>query len=650
MALLPQKNNMDKKISLAAAAFFIGLTCALAQPATELSSYKSKYPGEPLVTISSERSISIKLDKGDLLIESQDYEERMLLDNKGNMYTKDQVEYSGFTPLLDISAKTLVPEDKKYRTIEVDKFSTNDVMDGSIFHDDTKEKTFYYPGLTEGAKTVLSYSKQINEPHFLPGFFFGSFMPIENAKYSITCPKDVDLAFLYINMKEDDVIFTKTESKGNILYAFEWKNIPKIEYEGDAPDLKYFIPHIITYIKDYTVNGSQKVLAGDVNELHNWYYTFIKDLDSSKDPELISIVDSLTKGISNTEDKVRKIYYWVQSNIKYVAFEEGMGGYIPRQASAVCARRYGDCKDMANTIAEMLNIAGIEAHLTWIGTRDIPYTYESVPTPAVDNHMIVAYKTGDTYEFLDGTETHLPFGYPSSFIQGKEALVNISEGKFDIIKVPEVPAEKNKLTENVVFNINGNKITATATNSYTGYYRERTYGSLTRIKESDWKKDLANAYGMGNNTCQLDTIYAENLNDRDKDLLVHYAFNLRDYTSTAGDEIYVNMILDKFYQYDKISKERELPIEKDFKSSLNENIVLNIPAGYTVTYLPPDASFSDPLFGFSVHYSSDAEHVKMEYNFTSNHLLLEKDHFAAWNKMQEALTKAYSEVVILQKK
>jgi hypothetical protein len=649
MGKLPQKSKISKLKLLFITITTLLSTVVKAQPAIELANYKKKYPGESLIILETRRNITIQMKNGDINITIQEYEERMLLDNKANLYNQDAVQYSGFMPLLDISAKTLVPEEKKYKPVEVEIFNTNDVRDGSIFHDDVKEKSFFFPSLTEGAKTVVLYSQQVTEPRFLPGFYFASGIPVEKSSYTITAPAGVELGFSYMNMKPEDANFKTEETKQGIVYSWNWNEIPKIEFEGDAPNIRYYIPHIICYIKSYAKDGKQTKIAGEVSDLHNWYYTFIKDLNSKNDTELNNIVDSLTNGLTNPEEKVKAIYYWVQNNIKYIAFEEGMGGYIPRQAAAVCKKRYGDCKDMANTINEMLNIAGVESHLTWIGTRDIPYTYEHVPLPASDNHMIVTYKAGNEYQFLDATENHLPFGYPSLFIQGKEALINLGKDHFEISRVPEVPAGKNKMKENVFIRLADDEILGTVTTSMTGYYKSRAFYSLSSIKESDWVKELSPYYGMGNNNCLLDTMYAENLYERDNDLNVHYTFRLRDYAIKAGDEVYVNMILNKFFQHDKIKKERELPIEREFKYTIQADVTLEIPENYQVTYIPENTGFKEEPFQFSVNYKKTEKQIVMQYSIVSNTLMIEKQDFETWNRMQDALTNAYNDVVILKK-
>ena len=119
----------------------------------------------------------------------------------------------------------------------------------------------------------------------------------------------------------------------------------------------------------------------------------------------------------------------------------------------------GDCKDMASTITGLLEYAGINSYLTWIGTNDIPYTYEELPTPNVDNHMIATYiDDEDNYYFLDATGRYSNFDIPSSFIQGKEALIRKNKNEFEVITVPTVAPDQNKISEKIYLNIVDNNL------------------------------------------------------------------------------------------------------------------------------------------------------------------------------------------------
>ena len=84
-----------------------------------------------------------------------------------------------------------------------------------------------------------------------------------------------------------------------------------------------------------------------------------------------------------------------------------MEGFVPRDAKVVCSRRFGDCKDMASILTEMMQAAKIPAWFTWIGSRDLPYSFSSLPLPLVSNHMICTIQLKDQYIFLDAHGSHL---------------------------------------------------------------------------------------------------------------------------------------------------------------------------------------------------------------------------------------------------
>ena len=104
----------------------------------------------------------------------------------------------------------------------------------------------------------------------------------------------------------------------------------------------------------------------------------------------------------------------MQDNIRYIAYEDGYSGYIAAGAQDVLAKKFGDCKGMANLLTEMLKLAGYDSHFTWIGTRQLPYP-QSMPALCVNNHAICTLNfSGKTY-FLDATENYdssLHFSWP----------------------------------------------------------------------------------------------------------------------------------------------------------------------------------------------------------------------------------------------
>src|SRR5690606_12166897 len=130
---------------------------------------------------------------------------------------------------------------------------------------------------------------------------------------------------------------------------------------------------------------------------------------------------------------------------------------------------YCDCKDMSNLLNEMLKYAGVESYTAWIGTRHNNYTYEKVPSPIVDNHMIAVAKLNGQYTFLDATGQFTLFPGFTAFIQGKQALLKIDKEHYKIIDVPVIPAGRNNTNGKMTISLKDQKLSGQADFSLTGY-------------------------------------------------------------------------------------------------------------------------------------------------------------------------------------
>ena len=226
--------------------------------------------------------------------------------------------------------------------------------------------------------------------------------------------------------------------------------------------------------------------------------------------------------------KTKAIFNWVQDKIKYVAFEDGLGGFIPRSGNKVCSRRFGDCKDMASIITKMMEYASIEGHLTWIGSRDIPYTYTELPTPNVDNHMIAAYKHNGEYIFLDATDEFVKFGRPSAFTQGKEALIRLSQDEYEIIEVPTMPAESNARNLQVELEISESEIKGNGKLSLTGYVKTNNRRSFQNLDKEEEEQILDYYLELGSNKFGVESYNIKNLEDRNEPTNIDFTFTLPD--------------------------------------------------------------------------------------------------------------------------
>lgn len=640
-----------KHVGLFVIAFFPIL--AFGQDAKEWQRLMQKYPGEPAIYMERSETLSIAVQGDSLNAFSDVFEDILYLKEQSEVYANRRVHGSHFTEVEGLKARTLIWDNKsRHRELTVSHFAKKFDSDDGIFYDDSYYYSVSFPSVAPRNRTQLQYRNAYRNPRFIPGFIFATYMPQEKTTYTIKTTGDIALMHEVVNDPGNKIRF-RTYSKGRETY-YEWsaENLEPFKVDPNSPSIRYFAPHVVVSVKSYgTSSGRKNVLSG-LADLHSWYYSFIKDLkETVPSKDLVAIVESLRSPGDGELQMVRKIFYWVQDNIRYIAFEDGMRGLIPHSGSYVCDKRYGDCKDMASLLVSMMELAGIKGYYTWIGTRDIPYAYSRFPSPMVDNHMIATYiSPDDKYYFLDATSNHTPFGLPSSMIQGKEALINKGPSAYELKTVPVIKKEDNATTDSVFLTIHDNELRGKGSVTLEGYAKVFAGYKLDRVHKDAIEEYVAQLVGKGSNKFYLDNYSIDHLADRDEPTRINYTFRIGDYFQKIGDEIYINMNLNKDKYNDYINTRiRETPLENEYQYVKEEVSVLQIPPGYAVDYLPPNVEHNGTNLGLEVHYESDGKTIIVRKRFYLNFLLLNPDQFLNWNESVKQLSEAYKESIILKK-
>ncbi|NRR90978.1 transglutaminase domain-containing protein [Winogradskyella undariae] len=644
-----QKQNKTKQFSfiiLLVSSFLF----AQAQHSEEFKILKDKYPESTFVRLMDEINISIKLKDNEVEIKQHFIEEDLYLDDTATYGSKKSLDFSSFFELESVEATSYQFKDGKYKSYKVENFIEKDEM-GDSFHDDTKSLNFIYSNLAQGGKTKLEYTEIVKNPRFLSPIYFGNFYPIKTKKVTLVADKEFNFKFLEFNTEGYDINFKKEEKRSSNIYTWEIKNVNEIKYESNVPTYKKVLPHIVPIITSYNNENKKVKILDNVSDLYNWYFSMVKDINQQPtDKSLVSLVKEITKDSKTDLDKVRAIYYWTQQNIKYIAFEYALGGFIPREANDVFNKKYGDCKDNSSILFEMLKTAGLKGNLTWIGTRAIPYTYTELPTPMVDNHMILTYsENGKTY-FLDATGRYLALEMPSSFIQGKEALIGDGEGKFKIETVPVMSPKTNAYTENSTLTINENQLLGKGENTLSGYYKIDFFNQL---EYNNSEKELKAYYTVklrkGNNKFIINDFKETNKYSYDEDFKINYDYTISDYVKQLDDEIYVNLNLNRTLTNYKTEDDRENEIEVDYKCEYTFNNILEVPENYSIDYIPENFELKNDYFSCLITYQLEDHKITYNQQLIMDYITLTPEEQKIVNTAIKKVEKQYKETVVLKK-
>ncbi len=631
---------------------FFMLLQAQAMQAQTAEELKQLYPDKMAVFSNVNRSVEIFFNKDVPYAESAEVSEMMILDEKANgMFNKDKVYHSSFNELKKIAAYTLVPDGNSTRKIKVTGFKSQSSPGQGVFYDDVKETSFDYPRLMKGSISHVETEHYNKDIRMLNSFYFSSYLPMHKATYSITFPEEMDVRYIIKNDEKKQVIVTESKRGRKKKITFSATDVDSYQYFGDGTAVPYYATHLIIYVAGYTVDGNTIPVFSSVDELYKWNAGFLKNINTAADDNLKKLSDSICSGKKNEKEKAQAVYQWVQNHIKYVAFEEGLEGFIPRQATDVCSKRYGDCKDMASLLTALLQLAKLDAHFTWIGTRSIPYTYTEVPLPITDNHMICAVLIDKEWIFLDATDPNCVFGMPSSGIQGKQALISINTDKYELVKVPVMAAEKNSITDSTFLSISNNTLVGNCSVDYSGYFGSDVYNSLLYNKGDDERIYAKRRMGKGSNKFILKDYKINFPDPMIKAANISSSFEIPDYVKSISDEIYINLNLEKLFSSTPIdTAKRKVAIENEYLNTIEQVHELKIPDGYKIDYVPKNITVFNELLDFSIEYKKSAGSVTATQKLTTKKLYIQPADFASWNKAVSIISPAYKEQVVLKKK
>lgn len=516
-----------------------------------------------------------------------------------------------------------------------------------LFSDDSRVKYFNIGFTGYGDITRVETEKKYLDSKYLTAVYFHSWYPSKEKIIRIRVPDWLQLDMREFNFEGYKVVKQKTQEKGVTVYSFKLQNLSAMKNESRGIGAAYQYPHIVFVVKSFSYDGKTEKGFGDVGDLYSWYSYLYKKCVNKPD-DLKSKVTELTKGKTTDIDKVKAIFYWVQDNIRYIAFEDGLAGFIPAAAQDVYKTKYGDCKGMANLVTEMLKVAGLEAYLTWIGTRHIPYDY-TLPSLAVDNHCISTVILGGKEYYLDGTEKYVPFGDYAWRIQGKEVLIGKGE-KYDVKKIPVADKEKNKILTQTTFQLKDNVLKGHVKATLMGEQRTNFHQYYHDLPNDDKKKMIQRFLEFGNKNLVVSNVKTSDLSNREIPVVVEGDIDLSNYVITEDKEIYLGI---DFYPEDLRSLQPDKDRQQDY--ALHSSYVaqdeteLILPAGYKVVSTPVAITEKAEDYEVAGSYTAKDNKVTFKKILSFNTGRIRKADFENWKAFTRKLKDFNSNLILIKK-
>jgi hypothetical protein len=597
--------------------------------------YSKKYKEDEVMLKSSYQVFTFDKGKnalGDKVVEIEENSNYEYLALKKYSSTAHPEYYNKFIELKNF--KRALFYGNRYYTLEKGGYDRS-VSGDDIFFDDSRVQFFGLRFTEVGSAQKVTVKKIYSDGKYLTRLFFHSGYPTKERVLEFKVPNWLTVEFTKMNFEGFKVDIKETKKGDYTTYVFTARDLPAYKSEYRRIGRASTDPHIIIQIKSFENKG--EVLKGfdKVDDVYAWNNRLYQMAGNDKD-KLKATLTKITSGKITDIEKIKAIYYWVQDNIRYIAYEDGYSGYIPASAQDVLSKKYGDCKGMANLLTEMLKMSGYNAHFSWIGTRSLPYS-QKLPALCVNNHAICTlYFDNKTY-FLDGTESYVPFGQNAFRIQGKEVMVSNGD-KFDIIPVPSTTADEGKTLTKADFVLENDILKGKVKVTLTGNERKDFHQSYQELPTTSQEEFLNDFLEFGNDNLQATNIKTSDLKNRDLAVTIEGDIDLSNSVNTISNDKYVG--IDFFPK----SLERFIPDEKrvegydlDEVVKFEDEISLTIPTGKKFTDKPENLEIKNDNYEFKGEYTVVNNKLTLKKVLAIKNSIIKKTDFESWTKFVESI-------------
>jgi hypothetical protein len=559
-------------------------------------------------------------DNGDVLT----LERRVvkILRPEGREIAQLHVFFDNETKLKSLHAWSITAKGMEYELKDKD-FRELSPYEG--MYSDVRVKEIEAPGADPGTVVALEF-EQRGRPYLMEDTWqFQERIPVQRTRYTLRLPSSWEYSNSWFEHAE-----TKPTESGANSWTWELTEIPGIEREPHMPNWRSLAGRMeISYFGN--IRGQAVKSARSWQQIGSWY----NDLASGRrqpSPQIHEKALQLTAGKSTFTGKVEAIASFLQTDIRYVAIEIGIGGFQPHAASDIFRNRYGDCKDKATLMSSMLHEVGIDSHYLVVNTNrgavapSAPSMYFdhvilaiSVPKgdPAESLATIVDTKAGK-YLIFDPTDQYTPVGQLHYWVQGSYGLL-VNDGGGELIQLPLLAPESNQIKRVAHLKLQPDgSLLGEVQETRSGEHAWTSRAELLHAQGNDPNKALERFLAGSLTGFSLEKSESENLDHNEKDLILKYKFNARSYAKSAGPLLLVRpRVLGAMEMNWETDKPRKFPIE--FRAASHETDVFEIelPEGFSVDELPDPVKID---VGFA-EYESKTEVQGQVLRYTRNYTL-----------------------------
>ncbi|HWE27771.1 MAG TPA: DUF3857 domain-containing protein, partial [Polyangia bacterium] len=321
-------------------------------------------------------------------------------------------------------------------------------------------------------------------------------LPTRHARLTVVAPSDWHVASVAVRRNEIvDLPSTTTTVGDTTVKTWERRDLAALPNEPFSAEPRALETFVGVRLVRWTVGDQVHTAPVDPIGLSAWLYrlTLAPDPLASRPAELAR---SLIKDApADPTERARLLYDWVRDHVAYCAVSIGMGGWRPHAAGEVERVHYGDCKDKANLLHDMLDAVHIPSDLVVIHAHEgQPLLFE--PVEWMTNHAILQVRLPSGRLLVDPTSRAVPFGQLPINDQEAEYLPLASAG-LPIGRAPASAPDENASRLALDLAVDGRDLTGRFVAELRGFEADQLRSRFLLSSPEQRGKSIAETLGMG---------------------------------------------------------------------------------------------------------------------------------------------------------
>ena len=364
------------------------------------------------------------------------------------------------------------------------------------------------------------------------------------------------------------------------------------------------------------------------------------------DPAMRSQAQQLVANLDNADAKIALLANYVQTNLTYKAIEFGRRARIPNKPADIFRNKYGDCKDHAVLLQQMLAAAGVPAQLALVSHRGP--IQKAQPSLDQFDHMIVYVPGARGGCFLDCTSkgADVANAIPAG-LAGQEALI-LDARDPGFVTIPQYPENASSVSVEQHLRLHDQTdLTVEEALTLAGVPAAYLRDYLLQIPESSRRTMLQNLTVMGD--ADLTDLKIDSLSIPGEPLRLHFTYSLKKQFRRSDNQIrgVLRAGFARAYLMASPVDTRLTPFQITIPLSIDFSEFIDVPAGFEAVQPESLDLKLDPRFAAG-RGSARLEGNELNLNFKCRLMTgkFDASDYAAYRQtMSQALSAVEREVV-----